>query len=64
MKITTRKQMLTRQKLENPFSHKTYHKRLVKSKAIDLTDNMTIEDLGNGYNKITPINKKKLVKAK
>lgn len=62
VKKDIRSEFLTRQKLENPFSHMNYHERLVKSKAIDLTDNMIIEDLGNAYSKITAIDKTKLVK--
>lgn len=53
---------ITRESLANPFSNLSYHERLVQADAIDLTDNLIIEDLGNGYCKHIPIDKNKLVK--
>jgi len=40
----------------------TYHERLVKNHAIDLRNNCIIQDLGNGYCRIIPIDKNKFVK--
>lgn len=59
---STEEEIKTRQFLANPHQNLTYHERLVLSKAIDLTDNYTIEDCGNGYSRIKPIDATKLVK--
>ena len=40
---------------------KSYHDRLVASKAISLINNHIIIDLGNGYSKIIPIDPTKKV---
>ena len=53
---------ITRQDLSNPFRNMSYHERLIKSGAISLKDNCTIEDLGNGYERINIIDKSKVVK--
>lgn len=45
----------------NPFEG-DYKKRLIKSGAIDLTDNHTLIELKNGYIKIEPIDSTKKVK--
>jgi hypothetical protein len=58
-KICKNNYNLTREKLANPFPTDTYEERLVKYGAIDLRDNCTIEDLGNGYEKIIPIDENK-----
>lgn len=57
------KQGTSRQDLANPFRHMSYHERLVKKNGtIDLKDNLTIEDLGNKYIRVKPIDNTKLVK--
>lgn len=61
-KVVICKEPITREKLENPFLNDSLHDRLVKSKAIDLSNNHAIEDLGNGYCKILAIDKSKLIK--
>jgi hypothetical protein len=53
---------ISRQDLDNPFHNMSYHDRLVKTGAIDLTDNCIIENLGNGYEKIKIIDESKKVK--
>lgn len=40
----------------------TLHERLLKAGAIDLRDNMTIEDVGDGYVLVEPIDPTKLYK--
>ena len=40
----------------------SYRERLIRSGAVDLTDNCNIEDLGNGYCKTIIIDENKLVK--
>ena len=40
----------------------TYNERQVLSGSIDLKDNHIIQDLGNGFIKIIPIDKTKLIK--
>lgn len=52
---------LSREKLANPYEG-NYQERLIKSGAIDLTDNHKIIDLGNGYTEIIPIDENKKVK--
>lgn len=58
-KICKKINTLPREKLTNPFSNVTLEEKLIKSGAIDLKDNYVIEDLGNGYSKITPIDENK-----
>ena len=60
MKKITYKRM-SREDLANPFKE-SYHDRLVKSGAIDLTDNCIFIDLGNGYCRTEIIDETKLVK--
>lgn len=52
----------SRKDLANPNRNMSFYSKLVKSKAIDLRDNSEIKDLGNGYNEVTPKDKKKLFK--
>jgi hypothetical protein len=60
-KIVCKKKKKTRKDLANPFRHMSYHERLAKVKAVDLTDNFVVEDLGNGYDRIKPIDESKIV---
>ncbi|CAK7037518.1 hypothetical protein [Tissierella sp.] len=53
---------LSREILSNPFPNDTIHKRLLRSKVVDYRDNSILEDLGNGYMKISPKDKNKLLK--
>lgn len=62
MKICKSNKRITREYLANPFSNLSYHERLVQAGAIDLKDNCIIEDLGNGYCRIVPIDETKKVK--
>lgn len=62
MKICKSNKRITREYLANPFSNISYHERLVMAGAIDLTDNLIIEDLGNGYCRHIPIDENKKVK--
>lgn len=55
---------ISREYLANPFPKSTYSSRLIKSKSIDLKENCIFEDVGNGYSKITAIDRNKLIKAK
>lgn len=50
---------ISREYLSNPFVNEDYKDRLIKSNAIDLRDNCIIEDLGNGYARISPIDEHK-----
>lgn len=43
-----------------PFCNACYHDRLIASKAVDLRDNFRINDLGNGYSEVVPIDDTKL----
>lgn len=52
---------LSREKLANPHEG-DYYERLIKSDAIDLTDNYEAIDLGNGFSRIVPIDENKKVK--
>jgi len=61
MKICIKEKPVTRQSLANPFSE-SYDERLIKTKAVDLRDNYKIEDLGNGYCKVEPIDKTQIYK--
>jgi hypothetical protein len=49
----------TRQDLANPFKDISLQEKRKNAKSIDLTDNFFIEDLGNEYSKIIPIDKDK-----
>jgi hypothetical protein len=53
---------LSRNRLSNPHQNISLHERLKKKKSIDLRDNSIIIDLGNNYDKISPINQNKLFK--
>lgn len=53
--------MLKKIVLITPLPNKTLAERLIKSKAIDLRDNCTIEDLGNGYSLTKIHDKSKLL---
>lgn len=61
-KIEIKKNMLTREKLSNPFSNLSINKRLIKSDAIDLENNFIINELDNGYFQIKPIDSSKKIK--
>lgn len=61
-KVIRKNRRLSREKLTNSFPNKTLQERLVCSKAIDYKENYTIEDFGNGYAKISPKDKNKLVR--
>lgn len=50
---------ITRQDISNPFRNITLEKKRIKSNSINLKDNFFIEDLGDGYSKIVPLNKEK-----
>ena len=56
------KKSMSRQDLTDPFRHMSYHERLVAKGTIDLNDNRIIEDLGDKYIRVRPIDKTKLVK--
>lgn len=60
-KIVLRKNQLDRQTLENPFHNSSLEERLIRSKAIDLRENHTIEDLENGYSRVKIIDRNKLL---
>lgn len=62
IKIKVMDPPLSRQRLADPHIDIPYKEILIKSCAIDLTDNHIIIDLGNGYSKIEPIDKTKLIK--
>lgn len=62
MKQINSNKRITREYLANPFSGMNYYERLVQAGVIDLTDNCIIEDLGNGYCRIIPIDENKKVK--
>lgn len=41
-----------------------YHEKLVKARyAVDLQDNHTMVDMGNGYSKIVPIDETKVFRS-
>ncbi len=54
----------TREMLANPFIGIPMDERAEASNATDLTDNHIIEDLGNGYIVVKPIDETKKIKAK
>lgn len=60
--INTLSRRSSREYLANPFPKETYKERLLKSKAIDLKDNCSIKDYGNGYSKIVIKNKNNFMK--
>jgi len=45
----------TRQDIANPFKNISLQEKLIKSGSINLENNHTIKDLGNGYSQIIPI---------
>lgn len=61
-RITCKYKLKSRKDLADPFRKMSYPKRLINGKAVDLQDNHIIDDLGNGYLKIIPINKTRIVK--
>lgn len=61
-KIVCKCKTKSREDLANPFRKIPYKERLIKARAVDLKDNHKIEDLDNGYMKITPIDESKIVK--
>ncbi|NOU72531.1 hypothetical protein GC098_14025 [Paenibacillus sp. LMG 31458] len=61
-KIVMKNKLQSRHQLTNPFSSETRHERLIKSGAVDIKDNMIIQDMGNGYATILPIDKNKRLK--
>lgn len=63
MKKVIRKQSrVSREMLTNPFLNETLQERLVHSKAIDYKENSSVENLGNGYARISPIDETKIVR--
>lgn len=60
-KIICKEKKINRHDLANPFRHMSYHERFRKANTIDLEDNFTIEDLGNGYGNIKPVDKSKTI---
>lgn len=61
-KIVLKNKLQSRHQLANPFTPETRQQRLVQSGAVDLNDNLTIKDLGNGYVQFLPIDKNKKLK--
>lgn len=62
-KTTYKKQnKVSREKLANPFSNESIKERLIKSNAIDLSNNQTWIEVGNGYFKSKIIDKTKHLK--
>ncbi|WP_029518086.1 hypothetical protein [Paenibacillus polymyxa] len=53
--VRCNKQPLNRHQLANPFMDIPMIDRLRQNESIDLRDNYTIEQVGNGYDKIEPI---------
>ncbi|AEB23390.1 MULTISPECIES: hypothetical protein [Bacillus subtilis group] len=47
---------------KSPYHHSTLKERLIKDKAVDMKDNYRIIDLNNGFVKVEPIDKNKLIK--
>ncbi|MCC0567522.1 hypothetical protein [Brevibacillus borstelensis] len=54
-----RNDSLFERSLANRFPPETRQQRLIQKGAVDLRDNLNIEDLGNGYRRFTPINPNK-----
>jgi len=61
-RINSTKERITREFLSNPFILESWQERLKKSEAINLKDNCIIQDLGNEYNCIIPIDRGKKIK--
>lgn len=61
-KIICKHKSVTRKDLADPNKHMSYHERLSKAGSIDLIDNHIIEDCGNGYIRIKPIDQFKITK--
>lgn len=61
-KVCNENKKIIREYLANPFSNMSYHDRLVQAGAVDLINNCTIEDLGNGYCKIHIIDENRKIK--
>jgi hypothetical protein len=57
-KKVSSKSRVTRQDLANPFKMSLEEKR-INAQSINLKDNFYIEDLGNGYSRIFPIDNNK-----
>lgn len=63
MKKNVRNNMtLTRKDLADPNRDMSYKERLIKAASVDLKDNYIINDCGDGYIKIKPIDKCLIVK--
>lgn len=52
--LTPRKPELTRERLVNPYDT-PLRQRLIAANAVDLRDNLRIIPLGNGYDRIVPV---------
>ncbi|MFW2490936.1 hypothetical protein ACN077_20575 [Clostridium chromiireducens] len=61
-KIIIKQDRLSRENLCNSFPNNTLHERLIKSNAIDYTENYFVEDLGHNYIRISPKDKTKLLR--
>lgn len=55
---------LSREWLSNPHSDLPLFKRLEKNGSVTLIKNSKVTDLGNGYDKIEPVNSEKQFKGK
>jgi hypothetical protein len=55
---------LSRDWLANPHKDLPLYKRLEQNKSINLVGNQRVEDLGNGYDRIQPIDTDKRVTNK
>lgn len=61
MKKFKSKQNKSRESLADPFQNVSYYERLKMANSINLENNHTIEELGDGYIKIQPIDKNKIL---
>jgi len=61
LRVIVEKNMRTREKIENPYLDESIETRLIKAKTINLRNNFILEDLQNGYFKITPKDANKLL---
>jgi hypothetical protein len=61
-KIICKQKSLSRQDLANPFRDMSYHERLVQAGIVDIKNNSTVEEVGNGYEKVKIIDELKLVR--
>lgn len=61
-KISIAKEMRTREQLSNPYGCMSVHQRLCKANAVNMEENCTIQEKGNGYFVIKPIDKEKIFK--